>query len=357
MGKNILSVAIFVGTILSLISSAWGSPDQTWLLDQKKPSSLAKRRKPIDFRLIEELHIDAIRKPSKVLIQEDRLFILDRALSQVLVTNLKGSLLSAIGRPGQGPGDLERPKDMMLAPDGSLYILNPAAKRIEVFARDGAFRGRIKLKPPRSLVFSNPDGFLVLPNRNLLLTYSFSPHLIDEYGPSGRFISEWIPRDLPIADSGRNLGNSSSLLSLRPGAFLLLDRFRGLFLTLDSSGQKVTEFSVYSRIHAKNSKAVLDSMSGDPRPSALHVDTILQWSTPFLDTNGDILVFSLFDKEGDAQKLFAFSPDGNYLYCTFLIPFRGMEIVQAYSSGDLFVFITAEDDIYLAIREAYDEER
>jgi hypothetical protein len=82
MGKNILSVTIFVGTILSLISSAWGSSDQTWLLDQKEPSSLAKRRKPIDFRLIEELHMDAIRKPSKVLIQEDRLFKLERGTSR-----------------------------------------------------------------------------------------------------------------------------------------------------------------------------------------------------------------------------------------------------------------------------------
>ncbi len=87
MSKRASAVALSMGAVLGVASWASAMPVQAGLIDQKAPSSLAKRREPIAFRLIEELNIEAIRKPCKIIIQEGRLFILDRALSQVLVTD------------------------------------------------------------------------------------------------------------------------------------------------------------------------------------------------------------------------------------------------------------------------------
>jgi hypothetical protein len=315
------------------------------------PSRPESDRSPIRFRNFEKLEIDSLKKPAKVIIKDGKIYILDSVQSQIIVTDLGGRLLSKIGRAGQGPGDLERPHDMSFASDGTLCVLNPAAKRIEVFNQEGTFRNRIRLKPPRDLYFSNPDGFLFLSEGRFLLTYSFSPHLIDQYQPSGEFKSEWAHRDLPIILARRNVGNATYIITLGPEEFLALDRFRGIFKIFGSDGIQRIEFPVKSKVHEENTKIVMDSIKGDSGTSGLHVETVLQWSTPFVDTNGDILVFSLFEKQASAQKLFAFSRDGELLYHTYLVPLIDKTIYQAYAAGDLFIFVSTEDEIYLGLRE------
>jgi hypothetical protein len=345
-------MALFL-LISAIIFALAEAPGLTQALDQRIATTGEKSGVPIRFRFVEKLEFDFIRRPIKLLITQDKIYILDWMLSQVFVIDPNGHVLDKIGRPGQGPGDLERPIDMALSPDGSLYVLNAGSRRIEVFSKAGAPMKRIVLAPPRDLIYSNPDRLLILPGEKLLVGYSFSPHLLDVYGPDGKFFAEWLRREFPINPSGKNIGNALDILPMNPSGFLMLNRFTGVFQTIDPAGNRITEFSAYSRIHADNVRRVIDSIKGSPKTSGIQVDTVYQWSTACRDTNGDVLVFSLFEKEDEAQNLFAFSQDGILRYRTTVPQFRGMSVIQLYSSDDRFYFITADDEIFFAVREVH----
>lgn len=44
-----------------------------------------------------------------------------------------GEFLAAWGRPGGGPGELERPTDVATGPDGRLYVTDFGNDRIQVW--------------------------------------------------------------------------------------------------------------------------------------------------------------------------------------------------------------------------------
>src|SRR5205085_2595285 len=48
-----------------------------------------------------------------------------------------GSFIRAIGRRGAGPGEYEMIRNLMVAPDGSLHVLDGVLGRHTVFRRDG----------------------------------------------------------------------------------------------------------------------------------------------------------------------------------------------------------------------------
>lgn len=43
----------------------------------------------------------------------------------------------AFGEAGDGPGQLDRPTDLAIAPDGTAYVADFGNGRVQVFARDG----------------------------------------------------------------------------------------------------------------------------------------------------------------------------------------------------------------------------
>jgi hypothetical protein len=64
------------------------------------------------------------------------LFLLDLQARQVHVTDSTGRLLRTIGRPGQGPGELERPASVHVSGE-SLTVVDPGNGRLQSFNLDG----------------------------------------------------------------------------------------------------------------------------------------------------------------------------------------------------------------------------
>src|SRR4030067_3824943 len=64
----------------------------------------------------------SVKRLTKLLINKDRVFILDRTQSKIFVFDTQSSYLYSIGRPGQGPGDLEYPDAFSISHHGLVFI-------------------------------------------------------------------------------------------------------------------------------------------------------------------------------------------------------------------------------------------
>ena len=70
----------------------------------------------------------------------DNLYVLDRQSARIMVYDPAGRFLRQVGRKGQGPGELQVPLGMAVAPDGSVMVSDMAAQGFSAFGPDGAFQ-------------------------------------------------------------------------------------------------------------------------------------------------------------------------------------------------------------------------
>jgi hypothetical protein len=64
-------------------------------------------------------------------------FVLDGMNRMISAFDQQGTLIRTFGRRGQGPGELERPCDLLWGPDGNLWVVDLASARYTVFDMDG----------------------------------------------------------------------------------------------------------------------------------------------------------------------------------------------------------------------------
>ncbi|HEX8318127.1 6-bladed beta-propeller [Longimicrobium sp.] len=69
-----------------------------------------------------------------------RLYVLDAQAAQVRVFGPDGTHVRSLGRQGQGPGELSQPIGFALAPDGAVWVVDPANRRYTVWDSTGALR-------------------------------------------------------------------------------------------------------------------------------------------------------------------------------------------------------------------------
>ncbi len=74
----------------------------------------------------------------------NRVLVLDRASSQVSVWAPEGSLQFAVGRAGDGPGDLSSPQDLIVREDGSFSVLEDGGSRFTTFDAGGELLGSVR---------------------------------------------------------------------------------------------------------------------------------------------------------------------------------------------------------------------
>lgn len=75
-----------------------------------------------------------------------------------VLDGLTGEVLFDIGRRGAGDGELNLPRDIALAPNGNLYVVDGGNFRVQVFGPDGAFVGQMGSIGNRTGQFSRPKG-------------------------------------------------------------------------------------------------------------------------------------------------------------------------------------------------------
>lgn len=81
-----------------------------------------------------------------------------------------GGRIADIGRRGKGPGELNLPRDIALAPDGNLYVVDGGNFRVQVFRQDGTFVRNFGSAGAGMGQFSRPKGIAVDKVGNVYVT-------------------------------------------------------------------------------------------------------------------------------------------------------------------------------------------
>jgi len=75
--------------------------------------------------------------------EEQNLYLLDTQLIEVLVYDANGEYVGSLGREGDGPGEIRRPRDVVLLPDGTVGLVQGFPGRIVKVDREGLPAGEL----------------------------------------------------------------------------------------------------------------------------------------------------------------------------------------------------------------------
>ncbi len=89
------------------------------------------------------------------------IFILDIQQKNIRVFDSHGKYVKTIGRPGQGPGEMETPTQIQITSQNELVVFDLRRRSLECFSSDGEFLRRNTLirveRPTRIIIDSNGD--------------------------------------------------------------------------------------------------------------------------------------------------------------------------------------------------------
>ena len=93
-----------------------------------------------------------------------------------------------IGAPGSGNGQLNQPRGIGIAPDGSLYVADQANNRVEKFDSNGKFVLAWGSKGTAPGQFDNPSGVAIDKAGNVWVTDLWN-HRVEEFDAAGKFLN------------------------------------------------------------------------------------------------------------------------------------------------------------------------
>lgn len=115
---------------------------------------------------------------------------------QIMIFDTSGKLVQAIGMPGTGNSEFDRPNGIAVAEDGSFYVSDSNNLRVQAFDKDGKFRWVVgkptadgpmaKMDPNR--LFGIPRNLKVGPDGNVYIVDGFD-FKIKVYSPEGKLLA------------------------------------------------------------------------------------------------------------------------------------------------------------------------
>lgn len=94
------------------------------------------------------------------------LYVLDRAAFQVIVVDRNGQLVRTVGREGEGPGEFQRPGDLVVWRDGTFVVPDAGHDAFQIFGTDGRLEHFVRVSAERSLLATDPAGLSLRPGPN-----------------------------------------------------------------------------------------------------------------------------------------------------------------------------------------------
>lgn len=115
---------------------------------------------------------------SALAVTEDELYVSDQQAGRVHRFSRDGAHLNALGRKGEGPGELQRPAEVEVGPDGTVWVADPEAGRVTRFRPDG------ELHSLRRAPYGGSD-FGILPDDRMIVPSPSSEHVLAVVAPDG----------------------------------------------------------------------------------------------------------------------------------------------------------------------------
>jgi len=185
--------------------------------------------------------------------EETRIYIVDRSLSRVLITNADFAYLGFFGLPGSTGGRFRNPEGVAVAFDGRVFVADTGNDRIQVFTSLGVYlsqfgatgTGDTEFSSPTRLAFTADGELLVADEGNArIVRYSAdlgsaSPILIETEG-----VPELVqPSTLALDHFGNIFATDQGLSRV-----VEFDSSGGYLLQFGSAGTRSNQFGEYAPI-------------------------------------------------------------------------------------------------------------
>jgi DNA-binding beta-propeller fold protein YncE len=140
----------------------------------------------------------------------------------------------SIGSEGTGPGQFNNPRNVAVAQDGTIYVLDSDNQRVQYFSPSGEYLGMWDAKEQGG--FNQPWGIAVSPEGEVFVADTWN-HRIMKFSSKGEFLLQWYandptepnktfygPRALAVDTMGEiyisDTGNKRILIYSTDGAFI-----------------------------------------------------------------------------------------------------------------------------------------
>ncbi len=154
-----------LSVLLSLVSIELAGAQKVRIVDGVTVVSNGKKptpppRQPAAYALIEEVALGLSDNPDEafsevgtlVVDRADNIFVLDSKDKKIKIFNSQGKFERAIGKPGQGPGEVEMPTGIQLTSAGELLVEDALTRRLSFFKPSGEFLRHVSFAEKTALV-------------------------------------------------------------------------------------------------------------------------------------------------------------------------------------------------------------
>lgn len=345
-----LKKAFFVFLALLIFGASLLDATESKLNQKIKPSE----RNSNLVRLVDlkKLSLDfnktPLKKVRKISIHEGRLYILESQRDEIFVLDNNGKYLYSIGRPGQGPGDLEYPSDFFISKN-RVYVLNSIPRRIEIFDLKGQYVSRIHLKCPHTFFY--PNSFVVT-EKNFIVGTDLN-ELVSLFDRDGNYRQAILKRTPPVELPSTGVIGYPAQLAMFKGSILHFNMFSGEFTKLKENGNIASIFSGHSRAKTLEQKIRNDfnakrSKSGNRRTS------IKLYSSCCIDDKDLIYMIPLVNNKPEEQKMFVFNSNGTLFCQTWPESLSKTFILDFCCDGDNFMLLSYDFDLFRCKRRIYE---
>ncbi|MBI3941556.1 MAG: hypothetical protein HY326_00965, partial [Chloroflexi bacterium] len=130
-------------------------------------------------------------------------FVSDFANHRIQYFSATGQFLGKWGSRGEGDGQFSWPKDVAVAPDGTVYVVD--ISRVQYFTADGAFLGKWGASGDADGQFSLPFEIIIAPD-NTVFVVDWGNKRIQRFTRTGAFLGKWAispsPEDMAMTVEG-----------------------------------------------------------------------------------------------------------------------------------------------------------
>jgi WD40 repeat protein len=279
-------------------------------LNQKEGKWQSQEGKQVQFKNYKRIEFDFDKVPlksvQKIILHDGKIFILDFKRCELYVLDLSGKHLYTVGRPGQGPGDIEAGEDFCID-NNKIYVLNAMSNRISVFKINGEPVEIIKLQSHGGFVSS--CSIAIDKNQDLLIGSSFN-RLLALYNPRGIMKKKVLSRNMLEAHNAtpHQIGIPSSL-KVTDDSIFHLDIYKGVITKMDLNGNIQSVFSAYLKYPQELIERTEKNSKNDDGRLMFN-----NWDHLSIDESGKIYTMCKIRKKGTPRLITVFSSDGEYLY-------------------------------------------